>query len=214
MTRPDHDVLCACGHKRGAHFGRDHAEDCSEPTGLTTFCNCKRFREAQFKNEEEIEMAKKKSATKKPKGEGRKPVLAEYVKEGFNIFASYKGKEFEARVRADGVIVFKDKEYATPNAAGMVAIGTDHGIDGWKFWRFKKNGEKVPLDVLRGKDSPRKAVVAKPRKAKTAKANGAPKPKRAKKAAKRSVAKPNGSAAQKPDVADADIPREEESATA
>lgn len=128
----------------------------------------------------------KEKKVRKSKSEGRKPVLAEFVEEGFNIFASYQGKEFEARVKSDGVIVFKDKEYPTPNAAANAA-GADRKegkkpfkVNGWLFWRFKKNGEEATLNVIRGSKSPLKAVEAKPKKARKAKAS-APKPKRIRK---------------------------------
>lgn len=127
-------------------------------------------------------MAKKKEArTKKLKGEGRTPRLAPFVDEGFNITASGGGKEFEARVRKDGMIVFKDKEYFSPSAAAKAAL-PERSIDGWGFWMLKNaKGERVALDALRGAKSPLKTVEAKPkkeRKAKVAKPSGSAKPKR------------------------------------
>jgi hypothetical protein len=172
------DNLCRCGHTAKMHL---HGKSCSEEIENFKFCKCIEFREGFQIQTEGDEMGKKEKKVRKPKSEGRKPVLAEFVKEGFNIFASYKGKEIDARVRADGVIVFKDKEYATPNAAGMAATGRDHGIDGYRFWRFKKNGEEVALDAIRGSKSPLKLEAPKPKsekKTKAAKPNGSAKPKR------------------------------------
>lgn len=112
----------------------------------------------------------KKERVKKPKGEGRKPRLAPFVEEGFNITAKGGGKEFEARVRKDGMIVFKDKEYFSPSAAAKAAL-PERSIDGWGFWTLKNDkGERVPLDTLRGAKSPLKVVDAKPKKARKAKA--------------------------------------------
>lgn len=62
MTREDHLMLCKCGHARGAHFGRDHGEDCAHEVSFGAFCRCKAFREAKNPTEGESEMAKNKKA--------------------------------------------------------------------------------------------------------------------------------------------------------
>lgn len=174
------ETACRCGHNAQVHL---HGKSCTAviDESRMRYCKCESFREASGQIQNEVEsMSKKKSGPKK--SEGRKPVLAEFVKESFNIFASYKAKEITARVRGDGFIIFKDKEYASPNAAGMVATGRDHGIDGYRFWRFKKNGEEVFLDAIRGSKSlikanakPKKAAVKKVAKPKRAAKPRAPK---------------------------------------
>jgi len=148
------------------------------------YCKCEGFKEAlgsQIQTQGE-EMTKPKASSKQ-KSEGRTPTLAPFVKEGFNIFAGRDGK-YEARVRADGIIVFRDKEYTSPSSAGSKALGNDdkgkpRQVDGWKFWRFKKNGEEVELNVLRGSKSPLAASDAAPRKLKAAKKRAPHKPRAA-----------------------------------
>ena len=177
------DALCACGHRQAAHAGKGHLEDCSEsytgPRGWE-FCKCKKFRETQFKSEEEIEMAKSssKKSSKKSNGEGRSVMLysvnldrARELRDG-----QYKGKEnfIASSVRA---IANQRKDALTFDE--MVALVGEEIGD-------KKN------DIL-----PRKALkklkVIKSSKERTAAASD--KPKREKKARKpRSKSKANGSA--------------------
>jgi hypothetical protein len=189
-------MTCRCGHDDAKHH---HGHSCTAiiDEAKLGYCKCNQFTQGD-------EMPKEKKA-RKPKGEGRKPVLAEFIDEGLNIYAKYKGKEFEARVRKDGVIIFRDKEYATPNAAGMAATGRNHGIDGYRFWSFNKDGERVPLDTLRGAKSPLAKVEAKPKKVKAA-------PKKARKPRATKKSKANG--AEKHDVSDKDIPQNEAGAAA
>jgi hypothetical protein len=178
MTREDKQVFCRCGHKRAAHFGKGHGEDCGAPiegTGFC-FCSCKRFVEFQFKSEEEIEMAKKNSGKKEKKSEGRTPRLEGLVENPFKIYARSGGKDFEAQVLKSGMIVYDDKEYTSPSSAGIAVLvktvdRKNPQIDGWKFWKYNKDGERVELNVLRGSKSPLKAEspkAAKPKKEKKA----------------------------------------------
>jgi len=142
-------------------------------------------------------MAKTKKE-KKPKGEGRKPTLAPFVDSPFKIYMNSGGKEHEAQVLSTGVIRMGEKEFTSPSSAAQKILGNNAKgkplqADGWKVWRYNKDGERVELNVLRGHASPLKAVEkapAKPKAAKKAKsaANGAPKAaKRARKAATKLV---------------------------
>lgn len=118
--------------------------------------------------------ARKPKEAGAPKGEGRKPVLAPYVEGGapFKIYATYKGKEYAAQVLTSGIIKMDEKEYTSPSAAGRAIMGNnDKGkplqVDGWAFWKYNDDatGKRVPLDKLRGKDSPLKEVEKKETKA-------------------------------------------------
>ncbi len=105
----------------------------------------------------------KKARTRKPKAEGgRKPVLEGMVERPLPIYGTYKGKEYNAMVLTSGMIKLDETEYATPSAAGRAVLGNNEKgkplqVDGWKFWRFNEDGERVPLDKLRGAKSPLKA---------------------------------------------------------
>lgn len=122
-------------------------------------------------------MAKKE---RKEKGQGRVPTLAAFVQGGaFHIYMTVDGKEREAQVLKSGVIVYKGKEYTSPSSAANAAV-KDAGVkglcDGWKVWKMNKDGERVPLNVLRGSKSPLKAAAAPKREKKAAKPKRAPKP--------------------------------------
>lgn len=96
--------------------------------------------------------AVKKDAT--PKGEGRKPVLVGLIENPLPLYANYKGKEYTAMALTSGVIKYDEKEYATPSAAARAVLGNNEKgkplqVDGWHFWKFNKDGERVPLSELR-----------------------------------------------------------------
>ena len=176
-------MICRCGHSEELHaWGRNKDKQrirlsCTGQEGFK-FCKCE-----QFNPIGENEMAKKEKKQRKPKGEGRTPRLTPFVSEGFNITASGGGKEFDARVRKDGMIIFKDKEFFSPSAAAKAAL-PERSIDGWGFWMLKdKDGNRVPLDTLRGSKSPLKATDATPKKK-------APAKRKKRRAAKKANGKP------------------------
>lgn len=161
-------------------------------------------------------MAKAKAAKKK--GEGRVPTLAPYADTigGKTIYMNHDGKEHTATVLSSGVIRMGEKDFTSPSSAGSAILGKDkkgkpRQVDGWKSWYFNKDGERVMLNTLRGSKSPLALEAPKPHKAKSAKANGAAKPKKARKA-RTAKPKPNGSASSKPEVTDSDIPQNEATA--
>lgn len=94
----------------------------------------------------------KKVKTPKVKSEGRKPTLAPFVDAPFKLYASYKEKEYTAQVLKSGVIVFEEKEYATPSQLGKEICGM--AVNGWKFFSFNQDDKRVPLDAIRGAKSP------------------------------------------------------------
>jgi hypothetical protein len=151
--------LCAnCGHDRKYHRKQlDSCKQISYPCVHAIgfqFCECKNYKPSKGD-----EMSKK-NGTKAAKRvtKGRKPTLAPFVDGPFKIYANTDGKEYEAMVLSSGIIKMEEKEYTSPSSAGSVLLGKDKKgkpkqVDGWSFWKFNKNGERVPLDVLRGSKS-------------------------------------------------------------
>lgn len=165
---------CICSHPAAGHH---HGKSCTHCDPQTfKYCICKQFKK-------ENGMPKEKKARKK--SEGRKPRLAGLVDSPLTIFMSTGGKEYKGVVLSSGVIKIDEKEFTSPSSAGSYILGNDkkgkpRQVDGWKSWTFNKDGERVPLDTLRGSKSPLKAVEANPKKARKPKAV-TPKPKRTRK---------------------------------
>jgi len=104
-------------------------------------------------------MSKKEKKVRKSKGEGRKPTLAPFVDHPFPIYMNCDGKEREAMVLSSGIIKYKEKEFTSPSGfanAVIKELGAKGRADGWKSVYFNKDGERVMLNVLRGKESPLK----------------------------------------------------------
>src|SRR5208282_6484331 len=190
-------MICKCHHEEALHVHQKDCTYCDPATGK--FCRCELFRplEENQTQEEGDSMATKKVARvkKTAKSEGRKPRLAPFVDEQFDIFIKLDGKEYKASVHADGMIAYEGKEYFSPSAAAMAINGDKKRmIDGWHFFTFNKNGKRVPLDTLRGEKSPLKCVDAPkpkaPKAAKKAKAPKAPKAAKAKRVRKPRAVKP------------------------
>jgi hypothetical protein len=72
---------------------------------------------------------------------------------GTSLFRKYKGKRFEAKLNANGIIelsVNGNIEYhRTPSGAAMAATGKPQ--DGWIFWHTALNEKVVELDFYRKK---------------------------------------------------------------
>jgi hypothetical protein len=133
-----------------------------------------RHDQGDYQHKGESNMAKAKKAVAKK--EGRKPSLAGFVEKAFSIFLNHGGKEYEAKVLASGMIEYRGKEYTSPSTVGTLICEAE--VNGWRSWFFKKDGELVMLDTLRGKNSPLKPVAPpKGKKAKPA-AKKAAKPKK------------------------------------
>lgn len=68
--------------------------------------------------------------------------------EGTELRASVRGRNFEASVQR-GLVVFDNRGYKTPSAAGKAANGYE--TNGWKLWEFKRPGDSgwLLLDRLR-----------------------------------------------------------------
>ena len=80
---------------------------------------------------------------------GERP-LKGLLKNWQRLYATYKGKDYKAMVRPNGVIeVFPNRErFDSPSGAAKAIANREK--DGWKFWKYKdKNGELVYIDKLR-----------------------------------------------------------------
>lgn len=69
---------------------------------------------------------KREPKAKPAPSEGRKPTLTPFIDGAFDIHAEHKGKEFTARVNADGTITYDGGTYgstAKPQHPGGVAGG-------------------------------------------------------------------------------------------
>lgn len=81
--------------------------------------------------------------------DGRKPVLAAYVKAPLKLRARFKGKLLRARVRRDGRIRFAGALYNSPSVAGAAACQRKT-CNGWTFWHYERaRCDWVELNDLR-----------------------------------------------------------------
>jgi hypothetical protein len=191
------EALCRCGHAASGHL---HGKSCgySDPTTFK-FCKCEMFKGFQVnQNQTGDEMSKEKKQRKK--SEGRTPTLAPYTDTlaGKTIYMNHDGKEHTATVLTSGAIRMGEKDFTSPSSAAGAILGKNKKgkqlqADGWRCWRFNKDGERVELNVLRGKDSPLKAAAAPKRekKAKVAKSSSL-KPHKPRAARKSKASKANG----------------------
>ena len=61
--------------------------------------------------------------------------------------AKYKGKRYTASLRKSGQVAYGGHVYGSPSAAGKAVVG--RAVNGWHFWRFRRDGEWVRLRELR-----------------------------------------------------------------
>jgi len=81
---------------------------------------------------------------------GRKPVLAPYIKNRFEIRLRYKGKTRKAMVRKDGTILYGGKVYNSPSMAARAI--KQRASNGWVNWSYQRApGDWVLLNFLRRK---------------------------------------------------------------
>ncbi len=71
------------------------------------------------------------------------------VKDGIEIFCTYKGKTYYAIYFSPTKVVFENEVFRSPSAAAVKAQGQQ--VNGWKVWKFidKYDGKIYPLDKLR-----------------------------------------------------------------
>jgi hypothetical protein len=66
---------------------------------------------------------------------------------GKRLYATYKGRDYKAIVRANGQIKLGNQLYDTPSGAAQAVVG--RMVNGWSFWRVRHGGEMVRLSALR-----------------------------------------------------------------
>jgi len=94
---------------------------------------------------------KVKKRRKKAKGKKGERPLRGLLRDWQRIYATYKGKDYKAKVLHSGSIKFGGKLYRTPTGAANAIIKRG-AVDGWYFWKYKdKNGKLVYIDQLRKK---------------------------------------------------------------
>ena len=78
------------------------------------------------------------------------PEPVEINEKGIEIFTSFKGQEYYAIFFSPTKVVYNDKIYRSPSAAGM-EVQSGIPVNGWKFWKFKdeSDGKVYPIDRLR-----------------------------------------------------------------
>ena len=64
------------------------------------------------------------------------------------IYATYKGKDYKAKVGSTGRVRYKGVYYNTPSAAGKAV--RKRSTNGWVFWKYKdESGNLVKLTNVR-----------------------------------------------------------------
>ena len=66
-------------------------------------------------------------------------VMANYVSRPMRLRANYRGKLVNARIRRNGLIRYKMKDYSSPSLAGAAVV--KRSCNGWTFW--KRSGRQA-----------------------------------------------------------------------
>lgn len=85
--------------------------------------------------------------SRRASGKGQ-PVLAGYFNRSTRLQATYGEKPIKARIRRNGLIRYKNKDYRSPSLAGSAVV--KRSCNGWTFWKYERApGDWVFLDDLR-----------------------------------------------------------------
>ena len=111
-------------------------------------------RDLRKKNREEINWLIGRTTTpvrrrprRRPSRNGQ-PVLAPYFNRSTRLRGTYRGKLVKARIRKNGLIRYKNKDYRSPSLAGSAVV--KRSCNGWTFWKYERApGDWVFLDQLR-----------------------------------------------------------------
>jgi hypothetical protein len=63
------------------------------------------------------------------------------------IRASYKGNVYQAKLKANGSILYEGTEYKTPSGAAQAVVGRN--ANGWTFWNYKNGADWISISNLR-----------------------------------------------------------------
>ena len=84
--------------------------------------------------------------TVKPSGNHSDP--ESYVRQSIKLRASFRGALVKARVRRNGLIRYKNKDYNSPSHAASAVV--KRSCNGWTFWKYERApGDWVFLNELR-----------------------------------------------------------------
>ncbi len=111
-------------------------------------------RELRARQREELNWVIGRSTSPISKHRGQKvvknngPVLSAYINKSTKVRASYKGELIRARVRRNGLIRYRNKDYSSPSQAAKAVVR--RACNGWSFWKFERApGDWVKLKELR-----------------------------------------------------------------
>jgi len=75
-------------------------------------------------------------------------VLSAYFNESKKLRATFKGRLIKARVRRNGLIRYRDRDYKSPSRAASAVV--KRAANGWRFWKYERApGDWVSLKELR-----------------------------------------------------------------
>lgn len=75
-------------------------------------------------------------------------LMANYVSRPMHLRATYRGKLVKARIRRNGLLRYKMKDYRSPSLAAAAVV--KRSCNGWIFWKYERGpGDWVSLDELR-----------------------------------------------------------------
>ena len=76
------------------------------------------------------------------------PILAPYFNQSTKLRATFRGTLIKARVRRNGLIRYKNKDYKSPSLAASAVV--KRPCNGWTFWKYERApGDWVFLNELR-----------------------------------------------------------------
>lgn len=88
---------------------------------------------------------------KRTRGKTRKkgqPIMSGYLSGSTRIRVYFKGRLIRARIRRNGTIRFKNKDYNSPSLAAAAVV--KRTCNGWTFWKYERApGDWVFLNELR-----------------------------------------------------------------
>jgi len=111
-------------------------------------------RELRARQRQEINWVIGRSTSPIPKHRRQKvvrnggPVLAAFVNRSMRLRATFKDKPIRARVRKNGLVRYRNRDYNSPSLAAAAVV--KHSYNGWTFWKYERGpGDWVFLDELR-----------------------------------------------------------------